>query len=113
MPFPRALFARKLLSQAQSLNYGSVSFDILLSQVIEKLLSVTYHLGETSLRMEILGVLLHVLGKGVDSVGQNRYLYLGRTGVLLIDLVLCDNGGFGLLGNHLSSPFFFIFPISA
>ena len=105
MPFPRALFARKLLSQAQSLNYGSVSFDILLSQVIQKLLSVTNHLGVSSLRMEILGVLLHVLGELIDSGCKNRNLNLGRTCVLLIDLILLNEGCLFFLRNHLSSPF--------
>ena len=66
---------------------------------------MTNHLGETSLRMEILGILLHVLGEGVDSIGKDSDLNLRRTGVILIDLVLCDNGGFGFLGNH----FFFTF----
>ena len=58
---------------------------------------MTNHLGKTSLRMEVLGVLLHVLGKAVDSIGEDSNLYLGRAGVVLVDLVLSDNGGLGFL----------------
>ena len=54
---------------------------------------MTNHLGKSSLRVEILGVLLHVLGEAVDSIGKDSDLYLGRACVLLVDLVLSDNGG--------------------
>ena len=100
---------RKLLSEAESFDNCSVSFDILLSKIVKKLLSVTYHLGKTSLRVEILGVLLHMLGKAVDSVGKNSNLNLGRTGVLLVDLVLCDDGGLSFLVNHLCLHLSFYF----
>ena len=63
------------------------------------------HLGKTSLRMEILRILLHMLGKAVDSIGKDSDLYLGRAGVILVDLVLSDDGGLGFLRNH----FFFTF----
>ena len=82
-----------LLSESESLDDSSVSLDILLHKVSKKLLSVTNHLGKSSLRMEVLGVLLHVLGEGVNSIGKDSDLYLGRTGVILIDLVLSDEGG--------------------
>ena len=70
---------------------------------------MTNHLGKSSLRVEILGVLLHMLGKAVDSVGKNSNLNLGRTGISLIDFVLCDDGGFCFLGNHLFFTFLNIF----
>ena len=91
----------KLLSEAELLDNSSVSLDILLREIVKELLSVAYHLGKTSLRMEVLGVLLHVLGKAIDSISKNSYLNLGRTGVLLVDLVLCDDGGLSFLSNHL------------
>ena len=100
------MLSQKLLSEAELLDYGSVSFDILLSEVVEKLLYVADHFGQTSLRVEVLGVLLHVLGKLIDTVGKNSYLNLGRTGVSLVDLVLLDEGGLSFLCNHFSSPFF-------
>ena len=50
-----------------------------------------------SVFMEILGILLHMLGEGVDSIGEDSNLYLGRAGVVLVDLVLSDDGGLGFL----------------
>ena len=63
--------------------------------------------------MEILGVLLHVLGKAVDSVGKNSNLNLGRTGISLIDFVLFNDSGLGFLGNHFVFTFlkkFLLYP---
>jgi len=109
----RSRFARKLLllSETELLNYCSVSFDILLSKVVKELLSVTNHLRKTSLRVEILGVLLHMLGKAVNSIGEDSNLNLGRTCVSLIDFVLFNDGGFCFLGNHFSSPFLKFIPV--
>ena len=87
----------KLLSEAELLDNSSVSLNILLSEVVEKLLSVTNHLGKTSLRVEVLRILLHVLGEAVDSIGKDSDLNLGRTCVLLVDFVLSDDGGFCFL----------------
>ena len=95
--FAKISGSNKLLSETESLNYRTVSLDILLCKVIKKLLSVSNHLGKTSLRMEILRILLHVLGKAVDSIGKDSDLYLGRAGVVLVDLVLSDDGGLGFL----------------
>ena len=95
--FPAESSKQKLLSETELLDNSSVSFDILLCEVVKELLSVTNHLGKTSLRMEVLGVLLHMLGKAIDSISKNSYLNLGRTGVLLVDLVLSDDGGFCFL----------------
>ena len=97
--------ANILLSETEALDKSSVSFDILLCKICKKLLSVTNHLGETSLRVEVLGVLLHVLGELIDSGCKNSNLNLGRTCVLLVDLVLLDESRLLFLRNHLSSPF--------
>ena len=111
-PFP-LITILKLLSEAEFLNYCSVSLDILLCKIVKKLLSVTNHLRETSLRMEVLGVLLHVLGELIDSGSKNSYLNLGRTCVSLIDLVGLDEGVLCFLRNHLFSPFIKLFPVPA
>ena len=102
-----------LLSETEALDKSSVSFDVLLCKVCKKLLSVTNHLGETSLRVEVLGVLLHVLGERVDAVGKDRDLYLGRAGVSFIDSVSFNESGFCFLGNHRKITFLFIFAKSA
>ena len=105
--------ALKLLSEAELLNNRSVSLDILLREIVKKLLSVTNHLREASLRVEVLGVLLHVLGELIDSGSKNSYLNLGRTGVSLVDLVGLNEGGLKFLCNHLFSPFLNLFPVPA
>ncbi len=90
----------KLLSESKSLDYSSVSLDILLREIVKELLSVADHLGKTSLRVEVLRVLLHVLGKLIDTVSKNSYLNLGRTCVSLIDLVLLNESSLCFLRNH-------------
>ena len=100
---------RKLLSETESLDNCSVSLDILLHKIGKELLSVSYHLRKTSLRVEVLGVLLHVLGKLVDSGCKNSDLYLGRTGISLIDLVLFDKSGLCFLCDHCFFTFLKIF----
>ena len=67
------------------------------------------HLRETSLRVEVLRILLHVLGEGVDAVGEDRNLYLGRAGVALVDLISLNEGGLCLLGNHRFFTFLIYF----
>ena len=79
--------SNKLLSESQLLNDFTISLDILLRKIVEQVLSVTNHTEQTSLRVEVLRILLHVLGEGVDAVGEDRNLYLGRAGVSLIDLI--------------------------
>ena len=98
-------FFQKLLSEAELLNDCSVSLDIFLREIVKKLLSVADHLRETSLRMEVLGVLLHVLGELVDSGSKNSYLNLGRTRISLVNLVRLDERCLRFLRNHFSSPF--------
>ena len=79
--------SKELLSESQLLNDFTVSLDILLRKIVEQVLSVTNHTEQTSLRVEVLLVSLQMLGKRVDSVSENSYLYLGRTCVSLIDLI--------------------------
>lgn len=98
---------QELLSESELLDKCSVSLDVLLRKITEQLLSVTDHLGETSLRMEVLRVLLHMLGKDIYSVREYSDLNLGRTGVSLVDLVLAYYGGLCLLGNHLILTFLY------
>ena len=61
---------------------------------------MTDHTRQASLRVEILRICLEVLGKGVDSLGQDGYLNLRRTGVALIDLVGLNEGGLGFFRDH-------------
>ena len=80
-----------LLSQAELFNDSSVSFDIYLLEVVEKISSVTNHLEETTAAVIVLVVALEVLGKVRNSVSKNCDLNLGRSCVTLVDGVLFNN----------------------
>ena len=86
-----------LLSETKLLNDSSVSLDVYLLEVVEEVSSVTYHLKETAAAVVVLMVALKVLGEVSYSVSKDSDLYLGRACVLLVDLVLSDNGGLGFL----------------
>ena len=104
LPAPVSLFPR-LFTQTELFDDGTISFDILLCQVSQQILSVANHLEQTALRMEILRILLHVLGQHVDAVGENSDLHFGRTGVVFASSVL---------GNDLLLEFFLhLFHLSA
>ena len=53
---------------------------------------MTYHLQKTTAGVVILLVNLDVLSQLVDSLGENCDLYLGRTGILLVQTVSLDYG---------------------
>ena len=80
-----------LLSQTQFLDKRTVTGDILGSEVFQQVSSLTNHTEKTAVAVEVLLVDLQMLGQGVDTVGQNGYLYLGRTGITLVRLVLVND----------------------
>jgi hypothetical protein len=80
-----------LLSQTQFLDKRTVTGDILGSEVFQQVSSLTNHTEKTAVAVEVFFVDLQMLGQGVDTVGQNGYLYLGRTGVTLVRLVLVND----------------------
>ena len=93
-PAPRSCCsqaATALLTQAELLNDSTVSFDVFLLKVCKKVSSVTYHLKKTAAAVVILVVSLEVLVERVDSVCENRDLYLGRTCVSLVCSVSFNN----------------------
>ena len=81
-----------LLAQVQLLDDGTVTCDIVLLKVTEKVSSVTDHLQHAAAAVVVLVVGLEVLGKSVDAMGKDRDLNLGRTGVTLVGSVLLNNG---------------------
>ena len=81
----------QLLSQIQLSNDRTVALDVNLLQVAQKISSVTDHLLQTSAAVEVLGVSLEVGGQVSDSLGQDRDLYLGRTGVAFVSSVSCND----------------------
>ena len=81
----------QLLSDVKLFDNSAVTLDIDLHQIVKKVSSVTNHLEKTAAAVVILVVHLEVLGEGVDAIGKDRDLNLGRTCVTLVGLVLVDN----------------------
>ena len=81
----------KLFTKTEFLYDRTVAFDILLLEVVEKVSSLTNHFVHTTAAVVVVVVVLQVLGEVVDSGGENRDLYFGRTGVFLVGLVSGDD----------------------
>ena len=95
---PLALTA--LLSETQLCNDSTISFDILLLEVTKEVTSLTDHLKKTSSGMMVILVDLEMFGQVVDLTGKDSYLYLGRTGIVLAELVLSDDLSFFFFAHH-------------
>ena len=80
-----------LLSDVQFLDDSTVSLDVNLLEVTEKVSSVTDHLKKTATAVEVLVVVLEVCVEVVDAVCEKRDLNLGRTCVTFVSLVLFNN----------------------
>ena len=81
----------KLLTNTQLGNYCTITLDILLLQIVQKISSVTNHLQQTTAGVVILLVNLDVFGQFVDPLGEDSDLYFRRTGILLVQTVSLDN----------------------
>ena len=80
-----------LLSEIQLLDDRTVALDVGLLEVAEKISSVADHLKKSAAAVVVLVIVLEVFSQIVDSVGQKRDLYLGRTRVALVSSVLLNN----------------------
>ena len=80
-----------LLSDVQLLDDSSVSLDVCLLEVTEKISSVTYHLKKTATAVEVLVVVLEVRVEVVDAVCEERDLNLGRTCVAFVSSIFLNN----------------------
>ena len=80
-----------LLSDVQLLDDSTVSLDVNLLEVAEKVSSVTYHLKKTTTAVEVLVVVLEVCVEVVDAVCENRDLYLRRACVAFVSSILLNN----------------------
>lgn len=81
----------RLLSQTELFDDGTVTGDVLLLEIVEKVSSVTDHLQKASSRVMVVVVGAQMLGERVDTGGQNGDLNLGRTGVAFVRMVLFDD----------------------
>ena len=91
----------QLLSDVQLRNDGTVSFDILLLQVVQQISAVSHHFQHTSAAVMVLLVHLQMLGQLIDSGGQNGDLNLRRTGVAFMSGISCDNCVFFVFGEDI------------
>ena len=89
-----------LFTQTELFDDSSVTRDVLLLKVAEKVSSLTNHLKKTSVAVMVLRVVLKMSVEGVDTVGEDSDLHLGRTGISLGELVLCDDLLLNFFGNH-------------
>ena len=98
---PPALRRFKLLTQTQLGDNRAVTLDILLFQVIEQVSAMSDHFQQAAVGMEILRVLLHMLGQGIDAAGEYGDLHFGRAGVAFVGCVLGNDLVFLLFENHV------------
>ena len=82
----------RLLSDVQLLNDSTVTLDVNLLKITEKISSVTDHFKKTTAAVMVLVVFLKMLIQAVDSVRKNSDLNLGRTCVALMCLIGLDYG---------------------
>ena len=94
-----------LLSDAELCDAGSVALDILLGKVVEKTAALTDHLVHAKTAVVILLVDLEVLGQLSDALREDGDLDLRGTGVVLVGLVVLDNNGLLVFGNHFLRSF--------
>lgn len=81
----------KLLSDVQLLDDRTVTLDIYLCEIVEEASSVSYHLEKATAAVVVLVVVFEVRVEAVDAVCEDRDLYLGRTCVAFVGLVLVNN----------------------
>jgi hypothetical protein len=92
-----SLFSKNLLTtQAQTIHDFVITFDVRSLQVIQQTPPLLDHFQQAAPRMIILLVSLEMLGQVVNSLTQQGYLYLRRTGV-------------GLMGTEVRHNLFFRF----
>ena len=81
----------QLLSQTELCNDSTVSFDILLHEIVEEILSLTNHFEKTATAVVVVGVLLQMFGKVRNSLGEDSDLDFRRAGVAFVDSVVNDD----------------------
>ena len=99
----RLQYLKQLLADTEAGNDSTIALDVCLDEVIEQTLSLTDHLQKAASGVVVVLVLLEMLGKVVDSLGENSDLDFGRTCVALVESVLLDNGFFFCF-QHVKTP---------
>jgi hypothetical protein len=99
-----------LFPESETTNKSSVSFDICLSQILEKASSLSYHLEQTSSRMEVFVMLFEVLVQIIDPVSKDSDLHFWGTCIAFFDSVFFDNFLFLFFSKHIYFSFSVIRP---
>ena len=102
----------KLSSESELFDDGAVTLDVLLLKVTEEVTAMTDHFMQTSAAVVVFLVHFEVLGQRVDPESEDRDLYLGRTRVALVCLILLDKFLFLFLCNHNNHLFDFFLSLS-
>jgi hypothetical protein len=80
--------ARCLVAETKLLDQRSVRLEIAPLEVRQQPAAGADHLQESPATVMVLGVGPKVIGEGIDPLGEEGDLHLGRPGVLLMGLVL-------------------------
>ena len=83
----------RLFPQPEFGNQRSVTFDVLIFQVVEQIPSFTDHLKQTSAAVMVFFVNGKMLGQLGNAFGEKRDLDFGRTGIAFAAGALCDQFG--------------------
>jgi hypothetical protein len=89
-----------LLTNPQDTDDVEVSLGIMATNIIEQSSSAADQTQQATSRSEVASVCSHVFGQTVDSLGQDRNLYLWRASIGVIVSVFRNNGGFSFFRNR-------------
>ena len=87
-PFVFPAVLRRLLTQAESLDDGTIAVDVATLEVVEQGATLTYEASKSTFGAVVLAVLLHVLGQVLNAIGEQSDLAFCATCVGLALAVL-------------------------
>jgi len=88
---PLNSIVKELLAQAEATNQVTVALDVLVGQVLQQLSALADHLEQAGAGVVVLFMGLKVIGKVLDTGGQQCNLNLRGTGVTFAGLVLVND----------------------
>ena len=95
-----ACVTKALFAKAQLLQQLGIRGQVVLFGIVEEFATAGSHLQEAAAAVEVFTMRAQVLGQVIDASGQERDLDFGRTGILLVSFVGCDDFGFNNCGGH-------------
>ena len=105
------MFDSKLLTDTESLDGSSVSLDVVVLEILEKVSSLTDHLEQTASGVVVLLVCLEVFCEVTDPSCKDSDLYLGRACVGLVSSVGFDHSRLFVFSEHFHYLFLKYFPL--